>query len=141
MAGVTAPRSGLEEAASRIGDRWTLLIVDALLGGPRKFNELLDDLPGLASNVLSKRLRHLEGEGLVVASAYSTRPPRFTYELTAIGTELAGALRLLAQWGQEVHGGDALHHATCGSELEVRWYCPTCARVVDAGEADDLRYL
>lgn len=141
MADVTAPRSGLEEAASRIGDRWSLLIVDALLTGPRKFNELLDDLPGVASNVLAKRLRHLDDEGVVVATAYSKRPPRFTYQLTSAGTELAGALRLLAQWGAQAHGGEGLHHDTCGSALEVRWYCPTCARVVDVDEADDIRYV
>src|SRR5690606_32500696 len=114
---------------------WTLLIVDALLSGPRRFNELLEDLPGLASNVLSKRLKHLEDEALVVTTAYSTRPPRFSYQLSARGEELAGALRLLAQWGEQAHGGDALHHDSCGTELEVRWYCPTCARIVDTDEA------
>jgi DNA-binding HxlR family transcriptional regulator len=140
MATMTAPRTGLEEAASRIGDRWTLLIVDALLRGPRKFNELLDELPGLASNVLSKRLRHLEDEGVVVATAYSKRPPRFSYQLTSLGAELAGALRLLTQWGHQAQGAEGLHHDTCGTELEVRWYCTTCARVVDPDEADDIRY-
>jgi DNA-binding HxlR family transcriptional regulator len=138
---MVAPRSGLEEAVVRVGDRWTLLIVDALLVGPRKFNELIDDLPGLASNVLSKRLRHLEDEGVVVANAYSERPPRFRYQLTAAGEELAGALRLLGQWGDRSPDATPLHHDTCGSELEVVWFCPTCSRVVEPGEAGDIRYV
>ena len=58
--------------------------------GPRRFNDLLEDLDGLAPNVLSKRLRHLEDEGVIVATPYSERPPRFDYRLTASGAELAG---------------------------------------------------
>jgi DNA-binding HxlR family transcriptional regulator len=141
MAAMGQPTTGLEEAAARIGDRWTLLMVDALLDGPRKFNELLEDLPGLASNVLSKRLRQLEEDGVVVTQAYSKRPPRFSYQLTARGAELAGALRLLAQWGASTQSADALHHQSCGTDVEVRWYCPTCSRIVERDEAEDIRYV
>jgi len=131
----------LGEAVERVGDRWTLLLVDALLAGPRRFNDLLEDLPGLAPNILSHRLKHLEREGVLVASPYSQRPPRFVYELTAAGRELAGALRLLAQWGAaRSESGEAPRHAACGTAMEVRWWCPTCARVVDEGEGDTLRY-
>jgi DNA-binding HxlR family transcriptional regulator len=83
----------------RVGDRWTLLVVQALLARPRRFNELLEDIPGIAANILSQRLKRLEHEALVVSRPYSERPPRAAYELTAEGKELAGALRLLAQWG------------------------------------------
>ncbi len=89
----------LEEAVARVGDRWTLLLVSALLDGPRRFNDLIDDVGGIAPNVLSQRLRQLEQNGIVVATPYSTRPPRFVYQLTGSGLELAGVLRLLAQWG------------------------------------------
>src|SRR5207237_9320331 len=82
-----ASASALEEAVARVGDRWTLLLVNSLLEGPRRFNELLEGLDGLAPNVLSKRLRHLEHEGVIVATAYSHRPPRFDYRLTAAGSE------------------------------------------------------
>ena len=51
--------SPLEEAVSRVGDRWTLLLVDALLAGPRRFGDLQEDLKGIAPNVLSARVRHL----------------------------------------------------------------------------------
>jgi DNA-binding HxlR family transcriptional regulator len=134
-------RSPLADAVDRVGDRWTLLLVDALLSGPRRFNDLLTELPGLAPNILSTRLKHLERESVILASPYSKRPLRFVYELTASGRDLAGALRLLAQWGAgRTEGGEGLRHATCGTSMEARWYCPTCARVVDEDEGETLRY-
>jgi DNA-binding HxlR family transcriptional regulator len=141
----TAPAavSPLDEAVARVGDRWALLLVQALLDGPRRFNELAEALPGIAPNVLSKRLRHLEQERVLVSQPYSRRPPRFAYELTASGRELAGALRLLAQWGAERSGSadaEGLRHLACGTPLEARWYCPTCATPVDDDDAGDLRF-
>ena len=91
--------SPLAAALARVGDRWTLLVVEALLPGPRRFNDLLSQIPGIAANILSDRLKRLERDGLLVARPYSQRPPRAAYQLTAEGTELAGALRLLAHWG------------------------------------------
>jgi DNA-binding HxlR family transcriptional regulator len=136
------PLTALEEAVARVGDRWTLLVVNALLDGPRRFNELLDGLAGLAPNVLSKRLRQLETSGLVVVTPYSQRPPRFDYRLSATGAELASALRLLAHWGA---AGDPdavpIHHAACGTPVEARWYCPTCGRLVESDETDDTRFV
>jgi DNA-binding HxlR family transcriptional regulator len=133
---------GLDEAVRRVGDRWTLLLVDALLPGPRRFGELLEALDGLAPNILSKRLKSLEADGLVTATPYSRRPYRLSYALTASGAELAGALRLLSQWGA-AHGGTGagVHHRTCGTTLEARWWCPTCARTVDDDEAPDLDWV
>jgi DNA-binding HxlR family transcriptional regulator len=143
MTNMAAPKvSPLDDALARVGDRWTLLIVEALLVGPRRFNELTADLPGIAANVLSQRIKHLEHEGLVLARPYSQRPPRFEYELTGVGKDLAGALRLLAQWGSRGPGASELQrHAACGSPLEARWYCPTCARVVDDHSDEELRFL
>ena len=70
------PVSALDVALHRVGDRWSLLLVEALLGGPRRFGELLDDLDGLAPNILSNRLKALEAEGLLAARPYSDRPRR-----------------------------------------------------------------
>ncbi len=91
--------SPLAAALQRVGDRWTLLLVAELLDGPRRFGELQEVVPGIATNVLTSRLRELERHGLVVAIPYSRRPLRFEYELSRAGAELAGALRLLAAWG------------------------------------------
>ncbi|HEY5251498.1 MAG TPA: helix-turn-helix domain-containing protein [Acidimicrobiales bacterium] len=134
--------SGLDEAMARVGDRWTLLVVDALLVGPRRFSELQGDIPRVAPNVLTARLRRLEREGLVTAVPYSDRPPRLEYRITEAGRELAGALRLLARWGSRESAGvvPGPHHRSCGTALETRWFCPTCARVTDTAD-DDLRWL
>jgi DNA-binding HxlR family transcriptional regulator len=133
--------AALAEAVARVGDRWALLLVHALLHGPRRFNDLQADLPGIAPNVLSQRLKHLERAGVVMATAYSRRPPRFVYELTAAGLELAGALRLLAQWGARAGDAEPLRHHACGTPVEARWYCPTCGRVVEDEGAEDLRFV
>ena len=139
---VAAPVSPLDVALRQVGDRWTLLVVESLLAGPQRFGELLEGLDGLAPNILSKRLKLLEADGLVTAEPYSHRPYRVAYRLTASGAELAGALRLLAQWGaHRGEGGAPLHHATCGTAVEARWWCPTCARDVDDDEAPELDFV
>lgn len=138
----------LDAAAARIGDRWALLLVAALLDGPRRFGELQTDLAGVAPNVLAKRLRALEANGLVVATPYNRRPVRVAYGLTAAGTALADALRLLAQWGAQHPAASSapttdtepLHHTTCGTVVEARWWCPTCERLVEPDDASDLRW-
>ena len=136
-----ATTSPLADALARVGDRWTLLIVAALLDDPKRFNELQAELEGIAPNVLSARLKALTEQALVVAQAYSERPPRFVYELSESGRELAGALRLLADWGARTGGGEPYRHETCGTALEARWFCPTCATAVDAAEAPGDRLL
>ena len=130
-------RSPLEAALERVGDRWSLLLVDALLGGGRRFGELREGLPGLAPNILTERLRRLEREGIVVATPYSPRPPRMEYSLTGDGRDLASALRLLADWGSRRDElGEPLRHDRCGTPLKARWYCPTCASAVSDRETD-----
>lgn len=138
-----ASDSGLAEALARVGDRWTLLLVDALLEGPKRFNDLAGAVPGIAPNILSGRLKQLERDGIVLARPYSKRPVRLSYELSAAGRELAGAMRLLAQWGsRRAPGRDAAaRHPACGGLMEVHWYCPTCARVVEENEISELRIL
>jgi len=139
---MAAPNSPLAAALERVGDRWSLLVVEALLSGPRRFNELAEAVGGIAPNILADRLRRLEAEGVVRATPYSERPPRFAYELSGDGAELAGALRLLADWGSRVaRDAEPLRHAACGTPLEARWYCTTCARAVEGREADEVRYL
>ncbi|HEV2769567.1 MAG TPA: helix-turn-helix domain-containing protein [Solirubrobacteraceae bacterium] len=131
----------LDHALRAVGDRWTLLVVAALLEGPARFGDLERALPGIAPNVLSARLRTLEARGLVVARAYQRRPPRFAYELADDAAELTGALRLLAGWGaRHAHDAQAPRHEACGTSLEARFWCPHCEQPVDPGEAVDLHY-
>jgi DNA-binding HxlR family transcriptional regulator len=133
--------SPLAAALDSVGDRWTLLLVEALLEGPRRFGDLQEQLPRIAPNVLTQRLRRLEGEGLVVAEPYSERPQRYVYELTASGHELAGALRLLADWGaRHRESGEPPRHDACGTPVEARWWCPTCEGPIDQAETGGLHF-
>jgi DNA-binding HxlR family transcriptional regulator len=117
------------------------LVVDALSSEPRKFGELQAAVPGIATNILADRLKRLEAEGVLIATVYSEHPPRFSYSLSSAGSELAGALRLLAEWGARRSGqSEALLHATCGTPVEARWYCPTCDRAVEESEATEIRF-
>jgi DNA-binding HxlR family transcriptional regulator len=132
--------SPLEAALERVGDRWSLLLVEALLGGPRRFNALGEAIPGIAPNILTDRLRRLERERIVVATPYQQRPPRMSYALTAEGLALASALRLLADWGARGAADvEPMRHGACGTPLETRWYCPTCETAVDHHQADEFR--
>jgi DNA-binding HxlR family transcriptional regulator len=134
--------SPLAEALARVGDRWTLLVVQALLPGPRRFNELLEDIPGIAASILSERLKRLERDALLVSRPYTERPTRAAYQLTAEGRELAGALRLLAQWGaRHAVAAEAPLHSACGTPLEARWYCPTCDRLVEDEPELEMHFL
>lgn len=137
------PDDDLDLAARRIADRWTLRVLDALRAGPLRYGELEDRLDGIAPTVLTRRLRDLEADGLLLGVPYQERPVRLSYELTDDGRQLAGALDLLRQWGAARTGGSGtgLHHGTCGSDLELRLWCPTCERVVGDDEGDDLHHL
>jgi len=132
----------LELALERVGDRWSLLLVEALLDGSRRFNELQDGVAGIAPNILADRLRRLEREGVVHARPYTDRPPRMEYALTAAGRDLAGALRLLADWGaRRSPDSDPVRHALCGTPLEARWYCPTCTVLVEEPSVTEARLV
>lgn len=135
--------AALSSALRRVGDRWTLLVVGALLDGPMRYGELQDAVQGIATNVLSSRLKDLESQGLVVSHPYSRRPFRLEYQLTSTGAELAGVMRLLAAWGAssaapDDAGGEGTDrasdppaHALCGTPLEVRYWCPTCQQLAE----------
>jgi DNA-binding HxlR family transcriptional regulator len=134
--------TSLERALDRVGDRWSLLVVEALLDGSRRFGELQEQLSGIAPNILTDRLRRLERVGIVRATPYQQRPTRFAYGLTADGHDLASALRLLADWGaRTTPDAEPLRHVTCGTPLEARWYCPTCASPVEDVDAPSDRVL
>lgn len=133
--------SALAAAVARVGDRWSLLVIDALSDAPRRFNELADAIDGIAPNTLSDRLRRLEQDGVITSEPYSRRPLRLEYRLTEDGRELGSVLRLLATWGGSTEGGAGVRHATCGTIAEARWYCPTCARFIEDERDSDVRHL
>ena len=141
MAAPDSRYSALADALQSVGDRWTLLIIAALLDGPLRFGELQEQVQGIAPNVLTERLRRLVRDALVVARPYQERPPRFVYELTSAGSELAGALRLLAGWGARGSSPEGRPtHSLCGTPLEVRWWCPVCEQPVGDEHDEELHF-
>jgi DNA-binding HxlR family transcriptional regulator len=88
-------------ALDLIGDKWTLLIVRDLSGGPRRFVELQRVLPGISTEQLRSRLNRMVADGMLTRQRYREVPPRVDYELTERARELMPILGELARWGYE----------------------------------------
>lgn len=85
----------------RIGDKWSVLIVQILEGGPKRFNELRREIPAISQRMLTLSLRALERDGLVSRTVTPSIPPRVDYELTPLGHSLRGPVCALAGWAIE----------------------------------------
>jgi DNA-binding HxlR family transcriptional regulator len=86
---------------SRIGDKWTVLVVETLGAGPRRFNELRREIPSVSQRMLTLTLRNLERDGLVSRTVTPTIPPRVDYELTELGHSLQKPICGLANWAKD----------------------------------------
>ena len=82
-----------------MGDKWTLLIVRDLAGGPRRFVELQRVLPGISTEQLRSRLNRMVADGLLTRERYREVPPRVDYELTERARDLLPVVGALARWG------------------------------------------
>ena len=83
---------------SRIGDKWTVLVVATLGEGSRRFNELRRDIPSVSQRMLTLTLRNLERDGLVSRAVTPSIPPRVDYTLTELGHSLLAPISALSQW-------------------------------------------
>ena len=86
-------------ALELVGERWALLVVRELLGGPKRYTDLAGALPGIGTNILASRLRDLEGAGVVQKRRLPPPAAANVYELTAYGEELREPLYALGRWG------------------------------------------
>src|SRR5579872_535225 len=89
---------GINEVLQRIGDKWSVLVVQILSGGPKRFSELKREILGISQRMLTLTLRGLERDGLVTRTVTPTIPPRVDYELTELGHSLRGPVCALAGW-------------------------------------------
>jgi DNA-binding HxlR family transcriptional regulator len=101
---------------SRIGDKWTVLVVQTLAGGSRRFNELRREIPSVSQRMLTLTLRNLERDGLVSRTVTPSIPPRVDYELTALGKSLQQPICGLADWALDNVG--AIHEARARFDAE-----------------------
>ena len=93
-------------ALDLIGDRWALLVVRELMLGPKRFGALRAGLPGVATNILTRRLEDLERAGIVRRRSLPAPASAPAYELAATGLALAPVLRELCRWGAAMPGHD-----------------------------------
>jgi DNA-binding HxlR family transcriptional regulator len=94
---------------SRIGDKWTVLVVSTLGEGSKRFNELRREIPSVSQRMLTLTLRNLERDGLVNRTVTPTIPPRVDYELTDLGCSLLKPVNALSQWALD--NVEAIHKA------------------------------
>jgi DNA-binding HxlR family transcriptional regulator len=91
----------VSEVLSRVGDKWTILVVGELGNGPRRFNEIRRSLGSISQRMLTLTLRGLERDGLVLRTVFPTVPPRVEYELTALGRSLLEPVSGLGLWARQ----------------------------------------
>jgi DNA-binding HxlR family transcriptional regulator len=108
---------------SRIGDKWTVLVVTTLGEGPRRFNELRREIPSVSQRMLTLTLRNLERDGLVSRAVTPSIPPRVDYALTEMGRSLLMPVNALAQWAidnvQTIHAAQARFDAEADARAEA----------------------
>jgi DNA-binding HxlR family transcriptional regulator len=91
----------VSEVLSRVGDKWTVLVVSTLGDGPKRFNELRKALGSISQRMLTLTLRALERDGLVTRTVFPTNPPRVDYELTRLGRSLLAPVSELGSWARK----------------------------------------
>ncbi|GHF40391.1 hypothetical protein GCM10018790_17480 [Kitasatospora xanthocidica] len=109
-------------ALDAVGERWSLLIVRELLGGPRRYTDLHADLPGVSTDILAARLKQLEGEGLATRRRLERPASATVYELTGRGRELRPVIEALGAWGLPALGEQRPTDA-----VREHWFTPRAA--------------
>lgn len=92
---------GVNSVLSRIGDKWSVLVIMLLGDRPRRFNEIKRMVGGISQRMLTLTLRGLERDGLVTRTVFPTIPPRVDYELTELGRSLRAPVEHLGSWAFE----------------------------------------
>jgi DNA-binding HxlR family transcriptional regulator len=88
----------MTDILSRVGDKWSVMVVMLLGPGPKRFNEIRRAINGISQRMLTLTLRGLERDGLVTRTVFPTIPPRVDYELTELGQSLRCPIDALGEW-------------------------------------------
>jgi DNA-binding HxlR family transcriptional regulator len=99
------PDCGIRDVLDRIGDKWSVLVIVELAGGPRRFRQLQRAVEGISQRMLTLTVRRLERDGLVLRTVYPTVPAQVDYRLTGTGAGLTHLVKALADWSL-AHRGD-----------------------------------
>ena len=95
---LTGDCRAISELLSRVGDKWTVLVVNLMGGGPKRFSEIKREVGGISQRMLTLTLRALERDGLVTRTVTPRIPPRVDYELTDLGRSLLAPVQALGSW-------------------------------------------
>jgi DNA-binding HxlR family transcriptional regulator len=123
---------GIARALDVVGERWALLVVRELVLGPKRFTDLRAHLPGIATDVLSQRLRQLEAAGVLRSTSLRAPASGAAYELTRRGHDLEPVLHALGRWGSREGLAAARHEMTTDA------FAVALATVFDPRAADGL---
>lgn len=93
----------IREILSRVGDKWSLLVIGLLHDGPLRFTEIQRRVDGISHRMLTQTLRSLQRDGLVSRTSYAEIPPRVEYAVTPLGRSLSEPAIALAAWAAEHH--------------------------------------
>ena len=107
------------QVLSRIGDKWTVLVIIMLHERGYRFNELKRGIDGISQRMLTLTLRNMERDGLVTRTVTPSIPPRVDYELTQIGRSLAGPVKILGEWAFENLGSIAAAQSLYDAKASV----------------------
>lgn len=88
-----------------IGGRWKVLIIHSLLNGTMRFNQLQRDLTGITHRTLSRQLREMEADQLIIRNNFNEIPPRVEYSLSPLGQSLKTILYAMDEWGKNYDAG------------------------------------
>lgn len=93
----------IRDVVAQIGDKWSVLILFALVDGPDRFNSLKARVVGISQRMLTQTLRDLEREGYVTRTVFPEVPVRVEYELTVMGGDIVKPLYQLVSWAGDHH--------------------------------------
>jgi DNA-binding HxlR family transcriptional regulator len=116
MKSITRKEDGLgncrrvQPLLARVGDKWTVLVIVVLRNGPQRFNELKRCVDGISQQMLTRTLKALERDGMVIRTTFPTTPPQVQYELSDLGGSLSSPLFALGKWAYDnLSAIDAAH--------------------------------
>lgn len=91
----------IRNVVAQIGDKWSILILFALVDGPDRFNSLKSRIEGISQRMLTQTLRDLERDGYVLRTVYPQVPVKVEYELTELGKGLSSSVWQLVSWADD----------------------------------------
>ncbi|WP_276354114.1 winged helix-turn-helix transcriptional regulator [Cohnella caldifontis] len=90
-----------EQAAELLGKRWTGLIIRVLMGGPKRFKDIKEQIPEMSDKMLTDRMKELEAQGVLTRTVYPEMPVRIEYELTDKGKDMKDVIESIQVWGEK----------------------------------------